>query len=158
MSHRNAEQVRSWYDSSNQGMFTVDPDTLKHCQDTVYAGWTSEEETLETIAHSYRTYQYVFDPHTAVGLKVYNDYLAATKDQTYTVIASTASPFKFAVNVLASLEGESSRDEWEALERLSQLTGWKIPLGLQGLDQKSAKTVAKCEPEEIAGLIERMFA
>ncbi|GAB6156291.1 threonine synthase [Desulfosporosinus burensis] len=158
MSHRNAERVRSWYDSSNQGMFTVDPDTLKHCQETVYAGWTSEEETLETIAHSYRTYQYVFDPHTAVGLKVYKDYLAATKDQTYTVIASTASPFKFAVNVLASLEGESSGDEWEALERLSQLTGWQIPVGLQGLDQKSAKTVAKCEPEEIAELIQRMFA
>ena len=157
MSHRNTEKIRTWYDSSNQGIFTVDADTLKHCQDTVYAGWTSEEETLETIAQSYQAYQYVFDPHTAVGLKVYNDYLVETKDQTYTVIASTASPFKFAVNVLAGLEGQGSKDEWEALQRLSELTGWKIPSGLQGLEQKPTKTVAKCEPEEIAKLIEKMF-
>ena len=157
MSNRNVERMRTWYDLSNQGIFTVDSDTLKHCQDTVYAGWTSEKETLETIAQSYHAYQYVLDPHTAVGLKVYNDYLAATKDQTYTVIASTASPFKFAVNVLAGLEGESSRDEWEALDRLSQLTGWKIPTGLQGLGEKSTKTVDKCEPKEIAELVEKMF-
>ena len=157
MSNRNADRIRSWYDASNQGKFTVDPETLKRCQATVFAGWTSEEETLEIIAQSYRAYQYVFDPHTAVAMKVYNDYLSATNDQTYTVIASTASPFKFALNVLAALEDENPRDEWEALDRLSQLTGWKIPLGLQGLDQKLAKTAVKCEPEEIAGVIKRMF-
>lgn len=157
MCNRNAARIKSWYDASNQGKFTVDPETLKRCQATVFAGWTSEEETLQTIAQSYRAYHYLFDPHTAVAMKVYNDYLSATKDQTYTVIASTASPFKFALNVLAAIEGERPRDEWEALDRLSQLTGWKIPVGLQGLDQKVAKTAVKCEPEEIARVIQRMF-
>lgn len=160
MSGRDAKKIQAWYDSSNQGTFTVDPVTLKQCQDTVYAGWADEEETLETISRSYKAYQYVFDPHTAVAMKVYEDYLSATNDQTFTVIASTASPFKFASNVLNGLEGEkqeSWEDEWKALDYLSQLTGWKIPLGLQGLDKKPAKTVESCEPEGIEGLLRKMF-
>lgn len=160
MSGRDAQKIQSWYDSSNQGTFTVDSVTLKQCQDTVYAGWSDEDETLETISRSYKAYQYVFDPHTAVGMKVYEDYLAATNDQTFTVIASTASPFKFSSNVLTALEGkkeESLRDEWVALNDLSKLTGWKIPLGLQGLDKKPAKTVEACEPEGIVKVLQRMF-
>lgn len=160
MSGRNSERVQAWYDPLNQGMFTVDPVTLKLCQDTVFAGWANEEETLETISRSYKAYQYVFDPHTAVAMKVYEDYLSATNDQTYTIIASTASPFKFASDVLKGLEGKkdkSWKDEWEALDELSKLTGWQIPLGLQGLDQKRAKTVESCEPEGIAQLLRRMF-
>jgi threonine synthase len=160
MSGRNSKQVQTWYDSSNQGTFTVDPVTLKLCQDTVFAGWANEEETLETISRSYKVYKYVFDPHTAVGMKVYEDYLSATNDQTFTVIASTASPFKFSSNVLTALEGkkqESLRDEWVALDDLSKLTEWKIPSGLQGLDEKPAKNVEVCEPEGIMEVLQRMF-
>ena len=160
MSGRDAQKIQTWYDSSNQGTFTVDPVTLKQCQDTVYAGWADEVETLETISQSYQAYKYIFDPHTAVGMKVYKDYLSATNDQTFTVIASTASPFKFATNVLTALEGEkqeSLRDEWVALDDLSKLTGWKIPLGLQGLDEKPARTAKTCEPEGITELLQRMF-
>ena len=160
MSGRDAQKIRAWYDSRNQGTFTVDPGTLKLCQDTVFAGWSNEEETLATISQSYQTYKYVFDPHTAVAMKVYKDYLAATNDSTFTVIASTASPFKFSPNVLMALEGEkgeSLRDEWAALNDLSKLTGWSIPSGLKGLDEKPAKTVEVCEPEEIAEVIQRMF-
>jgi threonine synthase len=160
MSGRDVQKIRTWYDSSNQGTFTVDPVTLKLCQDTIFAGWANEEETQETISRSYKAYQYVFDPHTAVAVTVYENYLAATNDQTFTVIASTASPFKFSSDVLKALEGKeqkSLRDEWVALEELSKLTGWEIPLGLQGLDGKPAKTVEVCVPEGITEVIHSMF-
>ncbi len=160
MSGRDAQKIQTWYDTMNQGTFEVDPATLKQCQATVYAGWSDEEETLETISRSYKAYQYVFDPHTAVGMKVYEDYLSTTNDQTFTVIASTASPFKFSSNVLQALEEakhESLKDEWIALEDLTKLTGWDIPLGLQGLDQKPTKTVEVCEPEEIPEVLKKIF-
>lgn len=158
MSGRDAEKICSWYAASNQGTFTVDAAALKACRDTVYAGWANEEETLETIAKSYREYEYVFDPHTAVAMKVYEDYVSATKDETFTVIASTASPFKFSANVLRGLgQGESCDNEWEALKGLSSLTGWKIPAGLQGLDKKPEKRVLAAKPEEIAQLVQTMF-
>lgn len=160
MSGRDAQKIQTWYDSSNQGSFTVDPVTLKQCQDTVYAGWADEVETLETISRSYKAYQYVFDPHTAVAIKVYEDYISATNDHSFTVIASTASPFKFSSNVLTALEGkkqESLRDEWVALNDLCKMTGWKVPLGLQRLDEKPEKIVESCEPEGIAEVLQRMF-
>jgi len=160
MSGRDAEKIQSWYKASNQGSFTVDPTTLKACQDTIYAGWANEEETLEIIARSYKAYRYVFDPHTAVAMKVYEDYLSATNDQTFTVIASTASPFKFSSNVIRALDSEkqaSCRDEWEALDSLNLWSGWKIPLGLQGLNRKEEKKAISCTPEGIADLIQKMF-
>ncbi len=159
MSGRNAGAIKDWYDQKNQGSFKVDPATLKNCQDLVYAGWANEEETLDTISRSFKTYQYVFDPHTAVGMKVYEDYYASSQDQTFTIIASTASPFKFAPNVLIGLEGplEKPRDEWQALEDLSQLTGWQIPLGLQGLNKKKARTVDLCHPDGIEEALLKLF-
>lgn len=160
MCGRDAQKIQYWYDPANQGSFSVDPFTLKRCQETIFAGWADEEDTLATIARSFKAYQYVFDPHTAVAMKVYEDYLAATNDQKFTVIASTASPFKFSRSVLTALEGDKQQglgDEWAALDYLSKLTGWKIPSGLQGLEEKPAKTVEVCEPEGIAEVIQRMF-
>lgn len=160
MSSREAQKIQSWYEGQNQGAFTVDQNTLRLCQETVFAGWASEEETLQAISRGYRNYRYVFDPHTAVAVKVYEDYFASTADQTFTVIASTASPFKFAASVLNGLAEKgnpSGSDEWEALASLSELTGWTIPSGLRDLDKRPAKNVAVCGPEEIAALLQSMF-
>ncbi|MBC2724501.1 MAG: threonine synthase, partial [Desulfosporosinus sp.] len=113
------------------------------------------------IARSYKTYQYVFDPHTAVAMKVYEDYRYETNDQTFSVIASTASPFKFSSNVIKGLakeRQESCRDEWQALDRLNQLTGWKVPQGLQGLENKAEKSVSSIKPEDISEFIQKKFA
>lgn len=160
MSGRDGEQIKQWYDSANHGTFSVDSKTLERCQEIVYAGWANEEETLSTISQSYQAKKYVFDPHTAVAMKVYNDYLKATKDTTYSIVVSTASPFKFASDVLVGLEGKRSenwKDEWQALDYLSELTGWKIPNGLQGLDKKPKKIVSVCEPEGISDLLLNIF-
>lgn len=51
----------------------------------------------------YEKYGYLIDTHTAVAYKVYEDYRNATGDETPTVIASTASAYKFAVSVAEAL-------------------------------------------------------
>ncbi|MDQ7096024.1 threonine synthase [Desulfosporosinus sp. PR] len=160
MSGRNADSIKEWYNPKNQGSFKVDPLTLQNCQDVVYAGWADEEETLATIARSFKMYRYVFDPHTAVGVKVYEDYYAESRDQRFTIIASTASPFKFAPSVLIGLEGipEKPRDEWQALEDLSRLTGWPIPSGLQSLDKKKARRVELYSAAGIEEALLKLFA
>lgn len=159
MSGRDSDSIKGWYDPKNRGSFKVDPKTLKNCQEIVYAGWANEEETLKTISRSFKTYQYVFDPHTAVGMKVYEDYCSSSQDTTFTIIASTASPFKFAPNVLIALEGTQNkqRDEWQSLEDLSKLTGWEIPLGLQGLDKKIPRMVESCQPDGLQEVIQKLF-
>ena len=159
MSGRNPDAVKDWYAPGNRGSFAVDQQTLSNCREIVFAGWAGEEETLATISRSYQTYRYVFDPHTAVGMKVYEDYLNSSGDSTYTVIASTASPFKFASNVLQGLAGAGAKqgDEWQSLSDLSAFTGWEIPRGLKDLAGKQAKKVESYRPEEIESVLGELF-
>ena len=66
-----------------------------------YGNYTSDEETSEVIKNLYEKTGYVIDTHTAVAAGVYAKYKADTNDtDTKTVIASTASPFKFTRSVM----------------------------------------------------------
>ena len=159
MSGRDGEKVTAWYHQlGEEGRFKVDPATLERCRATVYAGWADEKETQAMIHKMYTHHGYVVDPHTAVGIKVYEDYCRETGDDTYTVVASTASPFKFASTVLKNIAAvPAEQDEWKALEDLSRETGWKIPQGLQGLEKLPAYLAAKCGPEEVSRIIEEQI-
>ena len=75
---------------------------------------------------------YVLDTHTAVASKVYSDYVNKTKDTTKTVIASTASPFKFTTSVMEAIEGKKSDEpDFELVDRLSRISGMKVPKAIE---------------------------
>jgi threonine synthase len=103
---------------------------------------------MQTIKAVNDEYSYVMDTHTAVGKNVYDKYAEATGDNTKTVIASTASPFKFNQSVLIALEGLSSvagKNEFELLELLSERGDMKIPEALAGLKNKTVLFNTTCE-------------
>ncbi|HWQ88612.1 MAG TPA: threonine synthase [Desulfitobacteriaceae bacterium] len=158
-SGRDSDKIRQWFrELSESGSFQVDEKTLQRSQTEIYAGWADEEEVLATIRKGYEQFGYIFDPHTAVAVKVYEDYIMASGDDTYSVIISTASPFKFAADVLIAVSEQTKiTDEWEALERLSVLTGWEIPRGLRNLQNKPEKTVLRCQPEGIKNIIKQIY-
>ena len=82
-------------------------------------------------------YSYTLDTHTAVAVKVYEDYKAATGDETKTIIASTASPYKFSASVLEAIEGKKPEiDEYAMIDRLNELSGYEIPASLAALKTK----------------------
>ena len=62
----------------------------------------------------YQTDAYIEDPHTAVASAVYRKYQAATDDATKTVIASTASPYKFPVVAVEAVTGKAGLTDFEA--------------------------------------------
>ncbi|UWG95793.1 threonine synthase [Dehalobacter sp. DCM] len=159
ISGRDSKQITQWFnDLSTTGKFQVDADTLNNCRNNMTAGWADEAEVLATIRKVYNEYQYLLDPHTAVGMKVYEDYKNSNGDNTFTVIASTASPFKFAKSVLAAVtDDQDEHDPWAALIKLSTLTGWKIPDALEGLREKPTMDVYRCKPDEIAPYLMHMF-
>ena len=64
------------------------------------AEYATEAETASEIKRVFESDSYIEDPHTAVASAVYKKYQAATGDVTKTVIASTASPYKFPVVAL----------------------------------------------------------
>ena len=82
-------------------------------------------------------YSYTCDTHTAVAVKVYKDYKETTGDNTKTVIASTASPYKFSVAVLEALEGKNSDiDEYDKVSRIAELSNIPVPAALADLKNK----------------------
>ena len=106
VSGRDGGCVAAWMaDLARAGRFDVGADVLARCNEEMWAGWCGEEETLASIREVFERHGYVLDPHSAVGYKVYRDYRRCVpEDGRYTVLASTASPFKFARSVLKALD------------------------------------------------------
>lgn len=156
-----AEKINHWFKELNeQGKFVIDPETRKQMDEILVAGFATEEETLDTIRKTFAEHRYTLDTHTAVGVKVYRDYLAATGDSTKTVVDATASPFKFNTSVLKAIAGEGALaglDDFDMLEKLSTTAGLNIHPGLRGLDKKPVLHMAVCEKENIRGEIEKIL-
>ncbi|WP_027399226.1 threonine synthase [Anaerovorax odorimutans] len=101
-----------------------------------YGGFANIEETNETIGNMYNNNGYLMDTHTAVAYKVYEDYKKETKDETVTIIASTASAYKFADSVASSIGMAAEEDGFAYVEALNKKTGVSVPAGLKGLKDK----------------------
>ena len=99
----------------------------------------------------FETENYLIDPHTAVAVNVYQQYLQETGDlETPAIIASTASPYKFAASVLEALTGEKGQgSEFDKVAELSALTGTQIPQPIADLQQKPLRFAQVCN---IAGM------
>lgn len=102
-----------------------------------YGGSATEEQTQDAIGRMYQKHGYLMDTHTAVAYQVYETYQHETGDQTPAIIASTASPYKFADSVLAAIGEPAEADGFAAVEALHRKTGVRIPAGLVGLESKA---------------------
>lgn len=108
---------------------------LKGLED-FYGGFANESDTSAAIGEMYEDNNYLMDTHTAVGYKVYQDYRNATGDKTPTVVASTASAYKFAESVAEALGLPKEADGFASIRAISGKTGVRIPAGLKGLELK----------------------
>ena len=97
-------------------------------------GFCDVEQTNAAITKMLKEENYLIDTHTAVAYKVYEDYRNETGDDTPTMIASTASAYKFADSVLEALGLEKAENGFKAVEKLAELTGVAVPKGLAGLE------------------------
>ncbi len=103
------------------------------------AGCCDDAETADTIRRTFEHEGYLLDTHTAVAVKVYEDYRARTGDMTPVVIASTASPFKFCGPVAAALGKMVDTASVSQLSELSALTGVAAPAPLAALADKTPR-------------------
>lgn len=138
MTDKNDAVIREWFGKlSSEGKYEVSDDVKVKLQEEFCAGFCDDAQTKEAIHAVYEKYSYTCDTHTAVALKVYNDYKAATGDTTKTVIASTASPYKFSAAVLEALEGKTSDiDEYDKVDRIAELSKIPVPSALADLKNK----------------------
>ena len=139
---------------SEKGKYEVSADVLAKLKNEFAAGFCDEAETQETISRLFREKHYLCDTHTAVAVKVYEDYVRETGDQTPCIIASTASPYKFAASVLPAIDDSGiPEDGFELLEKLSSVSGTPVPVPLAELKSKAVLHKDCSEKEKMADFI-----
>ncbi len=138
LADRNDAVIKGWFSQlAKDGKYEVSADVKEKLRSEFCAGYCDDEQTKATISEIYAKYGYTCDTHTAVAVKVYEDYKKSTGDTTKTVIASTASPYKFSAAVLEGIEGgKSDLDEYDKIDKLAELSKMSIPSALADLRNK----------------------
>ncbi len=112
--------------------------------------FASEEETFNKIRSLYEETGYVIDTHTAVAGCALDKYRADTSDDSFAVVASTASPFKFAGSVLSAIKGrKEEKEETELFSMLSEISGVGIPEAVRELKDAPVFHKTVCEIDEM---------
>lgn len=125
---------------TTDGKYEVPAEIKAKMQEIFDADYCDDKDTMEEIKNTFDKNGYVMDTHTAVGKRVYEKYVARTGDTTKTVIASTASPFKFNQSVLIALGDYNSvagKDEFELLDMLAEKAAIRIPDSLLELKDRT---------------------
>ncbi len=138
---------------SKEGKFTVDADIMNKLSELFYAGCCDDEQTLATIRDTFNEYGYLCDTHTAVAVNVYNQYEKETGDNRPVVIASTASPYKFARSVLSALSDVECASEFDYVSELSSLTKTAVPAPIEALKSATVRFSDICEKEEMQAAV-----
>ena len=155
LSGENDAQIREWFTAlSEEGRYEVTDDIKAKLSEEFYAGFCDDSETKATIKNIYDKYSYVCDTHTAVAVKVYEDYRRATGDTARTIIASTASPYKFSSSVLEAISPDfSSDDEYALVDRIAELSDIAVPESLADLKNKPVRFTGSIDKEEMSDFV-----
>ncbi len=133
------ENTRVWMRAlREEGKYEIDADTLAKLQAEFSGFYCSEDDTRATIKRVFEGEGYLMDTHTAVGFNCAEQYLECTEDKIPMLLASTASPYKFASDVYASLT-EQKPEDLASLEMLSALTKTDIPAPLAGIGERTVR-------------------
>ena len=143
---------------TKEGVYEITPQMQEKLKD-FYGNYASEEETAEAIRTLYEKTGYILDTHTAVASSVYGKYKAETKDdQTTTVIASTASPFKFSRSVMDAIDPKyDTMEEFELIDELSKIGNVKIPNAIEEIRNAPVRHKATCEVDEMPRVVKEFL-
>lgn len=120
----------------NNGKYKIEDEILEKLDEVFSAEFASEEEMNQAISETYKNDGYLIDTHTAVAVN------CLSKSNLFgekTIIASTASAFKFPKSVLSALSQDNDLSDLEALKKLSKFSNLEIPKPLQNLDKKEVR-------------------
>ncbi|MGN0466785.1 MAG: threonine synthase [Lachnospiraceae bacterium] len=134
---------------SKNGVYKITDEMKKELTD-FYGGYASEEETAQVIKEIYDKTGYIIDTHTAVAAKVYKKYREETKDEKKTVIASTASPYKFTRSVMSAVNGDvEGKGDFELVDELNKISGVAIPNAIEEIRTAPILHDTVCETEDM---------
>ncbi len=140
-------------DLSDSGTFTVSDEIKAKMNEVFWGGCCDDANTLKTIGDLFSEYGYLCDTHTAVAMNVYKQYVEKTGDDIPTVIASTASPYKFAASVLDAVSDKKGENEFDTVRVLSKETKTEIPAPIAALENATVRFNEICEKENMLNAV-----
>ncbi len=142
---------------SKDGKYEITEDMKKQLAD-FYGNYASEQETAARIRSLYENTGYVIDTHTAVASAVYEKYAADTKDETKTVIASTASPFKFTRSVMNAIDSKyDAMSDFELVDELAKIANVEIPNAIEEIRTAPVVHDNVCDKTEMKAVVKRFL-
>ena len=139
---------------AKEGRYTLSAELLAKLKEHYFGGYCDDENTLKTIKSVFDAKNYLADTHTAVALKVADEYTGKTGDARPCVIASTASPYKFSASVLRAIAPEKCSDEeFGMVAELSKCTATAVPSPIAALSSAKPRFNNVCEKQDMASVV-----
>ena len=154
---RDGRLIGTWMRQLKEcGSYSVGDQRREWMADVFRGDCADNKDTLAEIRRRFREDHYLLDPHTAVGSHVLRQYRLRENDATPTVLLATASPYKFAADVLRALAGEEAakdRDAFVCSEELERLTGIPMPEQVKALREAKVRHKAVCERDAMGAAV-----
>ena len=155
---RDAEKNREFMKELNtDGVYTITEEMKEQMKD-FYGNYATEEETAQTIKEVYDKTGYIIDTHTAVAAAVYKKYEKETDDKTKTVIASTASPYKFTRSVMNAIDSKyDSMGDFELVDELSKISNVKVPNAIEEIRTAPVLHDTVCDSDKMCDEVKKIL-
>ena len=152
--NKNSELMESL---KNTGKYEITPEMKAQLSD-FYGNYATEAEDAATIKKLYEDTGYVIDTHTAVAATVYEKYKKETGDDTVTVIASTASPYKFTSSVMDAIDSKyDSMTDFELVDELSKISNVAVPQAIEDIRTAPVLHDTVCEVNEMSSSVKKIL-
>ena len=159
LTDNDAAQVSEWMAQLNTvGKYQVSKEVAERVRDTFVGVWIDEQETVDAIGRVHNDYEYLIDPHTAVAWRAADKYRLMSGDDSYVIVLSTASPYKFCNTVLEGIGKARELDEtnpFEAAHRLAEETVTSVPPQITNMETLPVIHKDVIDAEEMAEQIKR---
>lgn len=143
---------------TGQGKYEI-TEEMKAALADFYGDYAGEEVTAAEIKRLYESCGYVIDTHTAVASAVYQKYAKETGDKTKTVIASTASPFKFTRSVMNAIDFKyDSMGDFELVDELSKLANVAVPSAIEEIRTAPVVHDVQCDVDRMKDVVREFLA
>jgi len=158
---RDGDLVATWMKQLKESYsYCIGEQRLEWMNGVFAAGYADDQQCAQEIRTRFEQDHYLMDTHTAVASHVLREYREKTGDTTPAVIVSTASPYKFAADVLAAIQGKEyirNLDAFTCSELLEHLTGVPVPAQVKELRSLEVRHKAQCEKDGMAEAVLSAF-
>lgn len=140
-----------------EGVYTI-TEAMKDELSEFYGAYGDEDETAKKIQEVYQSEGYVMDTHTAVAAVAYDKYVKETKDVTPTVIASTASPYKFTRSVMNAIDPKyDEKTDFQLVDELQVISKTGIPKAIEEIRTAPVLHQTVCETSAMEDEVKKIL-